>query len=159
MQRGSTAHKHGEMSPRRKTTYVLWVHTRLWLPPILWMALIFWLSAQSQLPGIAVTWLDWVLKHTGHFVGYAVLAWLWWRAARQSLRDRRVAAVLALTGAFLYAIFDELHQSFVPGRDASLLDITIDASGAASAVGMILWRSPNGYQAETTRPTTAVDSH
>lgn len=102
------------------------------------MGLIFWFSAQSHLPGLSVTWLDWLLKHAGHFGGYSVLALLWWRVTQSSFRNRYVAAGLAFAGAFLYAISDEMHQSFVPGRDASWLDLLIDAFGAVSAIGLVL---------------------
>lgn len=121
------------------------------------MALIFWLSAQPQLPGLTITWLDWLLKHIGHFGAYAVLALLWWRIIVRSFRDRHVAAALAFAGAFLYAISDEMHQSFVPGRDASWLDLVIDVFGAASAIGVVLWRCSDKCRAEATRSTTKVD--
>ncbi len=140
-----------------KITSACQAFIRLWLPPVLWMVLIFWLSAQSQLPGLSVTWLDWLLKHAGHFGGYGVLAWLWWRITVQFFRDRYRAAALAFTGAFLYAVTDEIHQSFVPGRDASWLDLAIDALGAASAMGVVLWRRLDKRQVGTTCSTTMVD--
>ena len=40
--------------------------------------------------------------------------------------------------ALAYAISDELHQHFVPGRLGSPLDVLIDAAGVA--VGVALWR-------------------
>jgi VanZ family protein len=36
--------------------------------------------------------------------------------------------------AFLYAISDELHQSFVPGRTPSIGDVLIDGCGIILAV-------------------------
>ncbi len=126
----------------QKRTFSFQGFSTLWLPPLLWMALIYWLSAQSQLPGLTITWLDWMLKHAGHFGGYAILALLWWRVTRRNIQDRRAAAALAFFGAFLYAAFDEIHQSSVPGRDASLLDLAIDAAGSAIAMGIALWKCP-----------------
>jgi VanZ family protein len=58
---------------------------------------------------------------------YAVLAVLLWRALRQE------AAALGL--AVAYACTDELHQVFVRGRHASLVDVAIDGIGAA--VGLL----------------------
>jgi VanZ family protein len=122
------------------------------------MGLIFWFSAQSQLPGLTVTWLDWLLKHSGHFGGYAILALLWWRITVRSFQDRYVAAALAFAGALLYAISDEIHQSFVPGRDASWIDLIIDGLGAMSAMGVVLGRKhPGKRQVEATHSATMID--
>lgn len=45
-------------------------------------------------------------------------------------RERLLAWGLAL----LYGITDEIHQSFVPGRHPSAVDIVVDGIGAALAV-------------------------
>ena len=37
-----------------------------------------------------------------------------------------------------YAITDELHQAFVPGRTPKLLDVLIDSSGASLGTGIDL---------------------
>ncbi|MBN2586756.1 MAG: VanZ family protein [Candidatus Fermentibacteraceae bacterium] len=36
----------------------------------------------------------------------------------------------------LYAVTDEIHQSFVPGRDCSVLDLAADAAGLA--IGLVI---------------------
>ena len=41
------------------------------------------------------------------------------------------AMVLAFVAALAYAVFDEWHQSFVAGRNASLPDVIVDVIGAA----------------------------
>ncbi len=40
-------------------------------------------------------------------------------------------SIITVIICFLYAISDELHQYFVPGRACRLLDIFIDTSGGA----------------------------
>ncbi len=107
---------------------------RFWGPPILWMGLIFYLSAQPQLPTLDETWLDFLLKKAGHIVVYAVLAWLLVRALVQEgpVQPRHLRLALLLT--ILYALSDELHQSFVPGRTARLLDVGFDTLGALLAL-------------------------
>ena len=43
-----------------------------------------------------------------------------------------MAATLDLVGALIgttYAITDELHQRFIPGRSAQIIDVVIDAEG------------------------------
>ena len=39
--------------------------------------------------------------------------------------------------AGLYAVADEFHQYFVPGRTAAVTDCRIDVSGAAAGQGLI----------------------
>jgi VanZ family protein len=39
--------------------------------------------------------------------------------------------------AVLYAITDEFHQTFTPGRNASITDVGIDAVGAI--LGVLVW--------------------
>lgn len=47
-------------------------------------------------------------------------------------------AGLALALAVLYAVSDEIHQAFVPGRAGSPLDVAIDAVGVAC--GIAIWQ-------------------
>jgi VanZ family protein len=112
------------------------------------MGIIFFLSAQPDLPGPPQPWLAELLTKSAHFFVYAGLAFWWWRALsrgrpRQKLRGRRADKVI-LAAAFaisvLYGASDEFHQSFVPGRDASWLDLLADAAGAATALGVVWWR-------------------
>ncbi len=45
---------------------------------------------------------------------------------------------LMFSTGFLYAVTDEIHQSFVPGRDCSVLDLTADAAGLAIGLALCL---------------------
>jgi VanZ family protein len=54
----------------------------------------------------------------------------------------RRALYVAATISLLYAITDEIHQSFVPGRDADPLDVLVDAVGIATALSLgAAWRA------------------
>ena len=44
----------------------------------------------------------------------------------------------ALAAGVAYAISDEVHQHFVPGRVGAPLDVVIDSAGVA--IGVLLWR-------------------
>jgi VanZ family protein len=104
------------------------------LPALFMMLLIFLLSAQpsSQLPNF--DWADRLVKKGGHAVGYAILALLYWRAFDFKDDKRWVAWLLAL----LYAITDEFHQSFVPGRHPAILDVMIfDNFGALISLWLV----------------------
>jgi VanZ family protein len=75
-------------------------------------------------------------------VAYAGLALLCVRAVGGGLPNRVVlrVAVLALAIAAGYGIFDEFHQSFVPGRSADIRDWFADVSGALIGIGVCwLW--------------------
>ncbi len=113
-----------------------------WAPVAAWMALIFVLSAQSKLPGLGADWLDDLVQIAGHFAEYAVLGLLVARAAAPdgASAPARIATVILWAAA--YAISDEWHQSFVPGRDASLIDWMVDMVGAVVGGGVFLRYAP-----------------
>ena len=103
----------------------------LWGPVLLWAGLIFVLSS---LPDLAIglgVW-DLVLRKLAHVVEYAVLGGLLFRAVAHE-------PTAVLLGS-LYAVTDEVHQAFVPGRDGSPLDWLLDTVGAAAGV-LILARA------------------
>jgi VanZ family protein len=100
----------------------------LWLPPLALMALIFALSAQSSLE-VGLGTFELVGRKLVHFAEYALLCLLWWRAFEPALGARRAALVgfLVTSG---YAATDELHQTFVDGRNGNPVDWLIDSAGA-----------------------------
>ncbi|HET6623275.1 MAG TPA: VanZ family protein [Gaiellaceae bacterium] len=101
---------------------------RLWLPVVLWAALIFAFSSVPDL-GTGLGGWDLVLRKIAHAAEYAVLGALLARAL-----GKPGVAVLA---GVLYAVSDEVHQLFVPGRLGSPIDVAIDAVGVVA--GVLLW--------------------
>lgn len=101
----------------------------LWLPVAAWAALIFGLSSVPDL-GTGLGGWDLVLRKLAHATEYAILAALLVRAL-----GRPGWAALA---GLAYAISDEIHQSFVEGRQGSPLDVGIDTVGVL--VGVMLAR-------------------
>jgi VanZ family protein len=107
----------------------------LWLPPVALMALIFFLSAQPDLrSGLGV--IDLIGRKVLHATEYGALCALWWRALRTVTRERP-ALVASFAVAVAYAATDELHQTFVAGRNGSPIDVAIDATGALLAAVFI----------------------
>ena len=124
-----------------------------------WMGLIFHLSSLSQddagrlLESPIVSWLGPLRSYAAHLALYGVLASLvqgsirsWTPGTGYQLRWVLAAAAFAT----LYGVSDEYHQSLVPGRSASLLDMLVNGVGAATAaLGLWLlartmrWRSPS----------------
>lgn len=135
---------------------------RVWLPTAIWMALIFvfstdWLAAPNTssifapllswlIPGIAPATIEIIhgmVRKLGHLTEYFILASLLGRAWKaqwpEQSRVKRCGSVII--AATLYAIGDEWHQSFVPSRSASVVDVAIDACGAICAA---LWSYRRG---------------
>ena len=110
-----------------------------WLPVLAWMGIIFVLSAQPDLPGPAEPWMDVLVKKGGHAVGYGVLAWLYERALRGRVRGPVALRVASVGLALAYALSDEYHQTFVPGRSGNLVDVGIDGTGMCGAMLLSAW--------------------
>jgi VanZ family protein len=106
------------------------------LPVILWMALIFIgssiLKPEGE-PGLG----PW--DKLAHMIAYGGLAWLIACALfpDSAVGWKQISLVVLL--ATLYGVSDEFHQSFVPGREASLGDLAADASGALLAACLLYW--------------------
>ena len=133
---------------------------RYWLPLLLWMVVIFSASADTASvphtsrflepflrwfkPDISAEAIDavrWCVRKAAHMTEFAVLTWLAWRALRRPVRqDQRLWSARCAWGALglavLYASTDEIHQTFVPNRTGSMMDVAIDATGAA--LGMLM---------------------
>lgn len=100
---------------------------RRWGPAILMIVAIFFFSSIPfrQLPRFGR--YDLLVKKGGHALGYGLLAAAFWHGFNWSKKLWWLALLLAV----LYAVSDEFHQSFVPGRHPSPVDVAIDSAGAA----------------------------
>jgi VanZ family protein len=132
---------------------------KYWLPLLLWMTVIFGASTSLGRPENTsrfivpiLLWLNphmsketidqvhFVVRKTAHFVEYAMLGLLLWRAVyyEPALAARRSRSFfLALLLAALYAASDEFHQSFVPGREAAVSDVMLDTCGAGLGLAAV----------------------
>lgn len=106
-----------------------------YLPPFLWATLIFFFSSQSVLPGFEESVHNFIFKKLAHISVYLVLYLLVAHAviSTTSEKQSKVVLVLPIFICLLYAISDELHQSLVPGRYATLRDIGYDSLGISIA--------------------------
>jgi len=86
--------------------------------------MIVWLSHQSRLPaGLS---LPQYTDKIAHALEYAILSFL----LVVAVRPRRATQLIVLgVLIFLFAASDEFHQSYVPGRVASLSDLAADLFG------------------------------
>ena len=107
-----------------------------WIWPVAYMVLIFLLSSSPLTGKIPPIWIyqDKII----HFVEYGILAFLLARALTgpdSTPKPWRPGAALLL--AVVFGISDEIHQSMVPGRDASFTDLLANTVGAMA--GVLLW--------------------
>lgn len=98
-------------------------------------ATLFWLSNQHSLPSPALFDNQDKLQHLSAYLGLAILCW---RSFRHFIMHPIILAIVGLTFCSLYGISDEWHQSFVPGREASVADWIADTLGAAIANLLLL---------------------
>ncbi|MGD2048602.1 MAG: VanZ family protein [Chloroflexota bacterium] len=105
-----------------------------WLPAVAWAGLIFFLSAQPDETLEKLGLQGQLLSIGGHLVVYFVLMVLLvvtlHFSSNLSSRQIYIGAFLIVA---LYGLSDEYHQSFVPGRTATMADWFVDLVGAAIA--------------------------
>jgi len=105
---------------------------------IIMMSVIFIASGTpgEDLPEFGI--IDFFVKKGGHMVGYALLAVSFFMAlyAGNGQKTTRTT-VLALVLSVLYAVSDEYHQSFVPGRSAAASDVCIDTVGMMAGLAVL----------------------
>jgi len=120
-----------------------------WLPLIVYCLAIY---IQSDLPASehipSFEFSDKAL----HFLAYAVMGILFYRAY-QTLRIKdnlRMLILLSVVSASLYGISDEIHQYYVPFRDAEILDAIANFLGAICGVILYhLWAVSRGRGQKT----------
>jgi len=103
------------------------------------MAALWWSSSRPH-TGAAPSVLRSLLHNGAHVVAYGALAasvLLWLGAALRQGQLPRRAAIAAIVVAIGYGVVDEWHQSTVPGRVCSVVDIVSDALGAALATALV----------------------
>ena len=131
---------------------------------VCWMMVIFWFSAAPapessemsytvgiQIGKIAVAdfdaWttekqnafaekIEYPIRKMAHATEYAVFAMLLCGAWFDDHRKRKLSVFFAWGTATVYAMTDEFHQLFVPGRSGQIKDVLLDSCGAA--VGVLL---------------------
>lgn len=132
-----------------------------WVAAICWMMLIFFLShqpaeASSELsfnflnlllrpfmflfPSMDVQgdWLHFFIRKNAHFFAYFVLGILFANALQATFKGLKKSdwklLGLSLFLSVLYAISDEIHQLYIPGRSGEIRDVMIDSFGALTGI-------------------------
>lgn len=134
----------------------------LWVPAVIWMSVIFYMSAQPAAESNSlskviieriietlgrifsidvetitsnnlVSQLNHCVRKSAHFIIYFILGIL---VAFVLVKNDLKHKVFCITFLFcvLFAISDEIHQLFVPGRGGMLEDLTLDSLGALTGI-------------------------
>ena len=128
---------------------------KYWAPPLLYMALIFAISSMEQ-PPLPMPEFEWLtIDKLYHFIEYAILGGLLARAfvkAKPSVVPSQLIWGMAALISILYGASDEWHQTFVPGRFATLADWVADVVGSIAGVfGAYLYYKKKGIHNASTR--------
>jgi VanZ family protein len=110
-----------------------------WLLVVSFAFFIFFLSAIPDLKSSLDEVLDIILRKIAHATEFGLLAYLIFSALEIHKINYKKAIFLASIFALLYALSDEYHQSFVPGREMALVDFLIDATGVLMAFFLLLF--------------------
>ncbi|MCA0172819.1 VanZ family protein [Bacillus sp. RAR_GA_16] len=74
-------------------------------------------------PSAPYQYVEFFIRKGAHVASFALLAFLCTMAAREFKRQKTI--FLGSIIAFLYALFDEFHQSLVEGRTGHLIDVFV----------------------------------
>lgn len=105
---------------------------------LIWMVLIFSLSSIPNAVISKEDLIDTILRKSAHIFEYFILFILVYNYINLELAKEQVffkkqsrlfISLLATFLTILYAITDEIHQSFVPGRGPAFKDVIIDTIG------------------------------
>lgn len=138
----------------------------LWALVLIWMAVIFSFSSESAeestetSDGIVDVVIDRVLetveedlskeeheslrmkishivRKCAHFAAFMLLGILARAALAQHTPKILLGGAATLGGCALYAVSDEIHQHFVPGRACRFTDVLIDSSGSLCGILLV----------------------
>lgn len=124
-----------------------------WSMVIGWMVLIFIFSSQpgevsngnNKFVIYVLNWIgidlnsilgnlsDFIVRKAAHFIIYFILYLLSYRAVNTKKNKDIKGFIVPILMVILYAISDEIHQAFVPGRGPALKDVLVDTSGGLTA--------------------------
>lgn len=95
------------------------------------------------------------IRKSAHVVAYMVLGGLvvWALAGHRRVTLKVIGGSVIIAG--LFAVSDEFHQSFVPGRSAEVRDVLIDTAGATVGAGIVGYISMRRQKNFTTSEKSA----
>jgi VanZ family protein len=104
-----------------------------------WLLSQLLLALHIHFPPHVFATLHFLIRKLAHLTEYGIFALLLYHSFQPRHPEvwKTRSACIALVVAGLYSLTDEYHQSFVPGRTASLRDCGIDTAGAFLALALL----------------------
>ena len=111
----------------------------LTVAPFLYMALIWYMSSNpdDMIIRMEHDQFDRIFKESLHLIEFAILYVLFVLALLAHNRLTYTASFIAAMVAGFYGLTDEIHQSFVPYRSATLIDAVKDLLGVAVCLAIV----------------------
>ena len=78
-----------------------------------------------------------ITRTLAHFLIFAALGFFAINSLLTFKMSYKLKFLISITFSFLYALSDEIHQYFVPGRAFQISDLAVDTSGAI--IGVVVW--------------------
>lgn len=109
-----------------------------WFPTLVWAGIIYSFSSLTTPSTSRIFWQDFLVKKSAHVTVYMVLTGLVYRSLKNTTSlTGNYLLLTTLCLVILYAISDEFHQSFTPGREPTLRDAIIDSVSSFVALKII----------------------
>ena len=78
------------------------------------------------------------VRKLAHFSIYTVLGMLLSVNAVYHFKNNRLRTLLPISAGVLYAVSDEIHQTYVPGRSGQISDVLLDSAGVLLGCSVVL---------------------
>lgn len=82
--------------------------------------------------------LEAIIRKLAHFLEYMCVGLLSYSLVVLWRKPARLGSLLVILQLVISAGLDEFHQSFIPGRYASIKDVAIDTAGGIAGILMIM---------------------
>lgn len=119
--------------------------------PVLALGMTILIVYLSSIPDLVIlksgSLSDQILSNLAHIPAYGILTILWIKSFNGNLANRNhiFVNILILAGLVLFSVSDEIHQSLVPGRMASIMDVGLDLGGILLGFGVMKFSRPTYF--------------
>ncbi|NBG87808.1 VanZ family protein [Isachenkonia alkalipeptolytica] len=83
--------------------------------------------------------IEFFLRKLAHIIVFFTLTLVLFFLLYQYISSKALSLFLSFTGGFVFALLDEIRQSFVPGRTGSLFDVMINMVGVSLGILVIIF--------------------